>query len=423
MGTERISSYRRRRLDEVLDALLATVPAVMLVGPRAAGKTTTAARRAASVLRLDRPDEAEAFRADPDAILRGLPEPVLIDEWQIVPEALHAVKRACDDQPDPGRFLITGSVRAAIETPLWPGTGRVVIKRIYGFTQAELAPGHPPPFVDRCFGAALDPPRADLDLRDLVALALRGGFPSTLELPEIVLGDWLASYLEQLVARDLVLARPGADRELLRRYVESLAIATATVTDLTQSASAAGVSRKTARTYQDLLSAVHVMSALPAWHSNRLKRVTRRPKQHLVEPALLAPTARVDTATALGDAHLMGRLLESFVVAQIRAELEWSATRPRMHHLRLEKGEHEVDLILEGGGRVVAIEVKAAAAVSTRDARHLAWLRDRLGDRFALGVVLHCGKLPRPLGDRLLAAPIESLWRTGGDRRADEGDR
>lgn len=413
MDTDAQPNYRPRRLDAVLDSLLAAVPAVMLLGPRAAGKTTTAARRAASVLRLDRSDQAEAFRADPDAILRGLAEPVLIDEWQIVPEALNAVKRACDDRPEPGRFLLTGSVRAGLETPLWPGTGRVIIKRLYGIIQAELAPKSVEPFVDRCFAGALDPPAAELDLRDLVALALRSGFPAALDLPEAVLTDWLASYLEQLVARDLVLARPGADRELLSRYLEALAIATATVTDVSSAATAAGISRKTARTYNALLRAVHVMNWVPAWHNNRLKRVTRRPKQHLVEPALLGPAARVDTETVLGDAHLMGRLLESFVVAQIRSELEWSTARARMHHLRLEKGEHEADLVLEGGGRVVAIEVKAAARVSAREARHLAWLRDRLGDRFRLGVVLHCGKLAQPLGDRLLAVPVETLWRTG----------
>ncbi|MFQ5745574.1 MAG: DUF4143 domain-containing protein [Acidobacteriota bacterium] len=215
------------------------------------------------------------------------------------------------------------------------------------------------------------------------------------------------------MARDLVVLRPRADRELLTRYVESLAIRTAAVADVTSSAVAAGVTRKTAQAYGKLLRGVHVLSLLPAWYSNRLKRLTRRPKQHLVEPALLGPAARVDVNTVLGDAGLFGRLLESFVVAQLRAELEWSRTRARMYHLRLEKGEHEIDLVLEAGRRVVGVKVKAAASVDARDVRHLAWLRDRLGEQFLLGVVLHCGALAQPLGERLLAAPIETLWRTG----------
>lgn len=91
------------------------LPAVLLIGPRATGKTTSARRRAASVVRLDRPGEAAAFSADPDAALSGMAEPVLLDEWQAVPSVLGAVKRAVDDDPRPGRFLLTGSVRADLD--------------------------------------------------------------------------------------------------------------------------------------------------------------------------------------------------------------------------------------------------------------------------------------------------------------------
>ena len=87
------------------------------------------------------------------------------------------------------------------------------------------------------------------------------------------------------------------------------------------------------------------------------------------------------------------------------------ATRPRLHRLRQEQGRHEVDLIAElGGRRIVAIEVKASAAPDTSDARHLAWLRDALGPRFCAGVVLHTGPRAFPLGDRLTAVPICTLW-------------
>lgn len=97
--------YTPRLADAVLGRLLDEIPAVLLVGPRAAGKTTTAGRLAAHVVRLDRPAEAAAFEADADAALRGLPEPVLLDEWQAVPGVLGAVKRAVDTDPRPGRFL------------------------------------------------------------------------------------------------------------------------------------------------------------------------------------------------------------------------------------------------------------------------------------------------------------------------------
>ena len=89
-------SYHPRLADARLKDLLANFAAVMIHGPRATGKTTTAARLAADIVRLDQPAQASAFRADPDAMLRRFAEPLLLDEWQEVPEVLGAVKRAVD---------------------------------------------------------------------------------------------------------------------------------------------------------------------------------------------------------------------------------------------------------------------------------------------------------------------------------------
>jgi predicted AAA+ superfamily ATPase len=89
-----MDAYRPRIVDPVIARLLAEVPALFIVGPRATGKTTTAARYARTIVRLDREADAMAFRADPDAALRGLQEPVLLDEWQVVPGVLGAVKRS-----------------------------------------------------------------------------------------------------------------------------------------------------------------------------------------------------------------------------------------------------------------------------------------------------------------------------------------
>ena len=105
-------SYHSRLIEPVLAELAAELSALMIVGPRAVGKTTTAERYAATTIRLDVPAEAAAFAADPDAALRGLEEPVLLDEWQAVPDVLGAVARSVNADPRPGRFVLTGSVRA-----------------------------------------------------------------------------------------------------------------------------------------------------------------------------------------------------------------------------------------------------------------------------------------------------------------------
>lgn len=121
-----IGAYRPRPADVHLAELLAEFPAVMITGARATGKTTTAARHAAEVARLDEPGIAALYRTDPDAALRRASRTLLLDEWREVPTVLAAVKRADDRDRTPGQFILTGSVRAELGHEMWAGTGRMV---------------------------------------------------------------------------------------------------------------------------------------------------------------------------------------------------------------------------------------------------------------------------------------------------------
>jgi predicted AAA+ superfamily ATPase len=203
---------------------------------------------------------------------------------------------------------------------------------------------------------------------------------------------------------------PGRDPVRLGRYLEAYALNTAGIASDATLFEFAGVNRRTAVAYERLLTSLFVVDALGAWSSNRLKRLSRIRKRHLVDPALIASILQLDVGAVLRDGDLLGRVLESFVVAQVRAELAVCASRPRLYHLREEHGRHEVDLLAElGAERLVAFEVKAGVA-DLRAARHLTWLRERLGERFTCGVVFHTGPRPFELGDRILALPICALW-------------
>ncbi len=409
-----MEDYRPRLVDSLIDALLGELPAIFITGPRATGKTTTAVRRAATVIHLDREAEAVAFRADPDAAMRGLPEPVLLDEWQAVPGVLGAVKRAVDARPDPGRFIVTGSVRGDLEGELWPGTGRLTRVPMYGMTVREQGgAGASISFLDRVVAGADIVPASDTpDLRGYVELLLRGGFPEpALRLAEATRRRWLESYVEHLLTRDAEQIDGGRDPARLRRYLESYALNTAGVVEDRTLFEAAGINRRTAQAYERLLVNLLVVETLPAWTSNRLKRLVLGPKRHVVDPALAGAVLGLDTDLVLRNGDLLGRLLDTFVVAQVRAELSTAATRPRLYHVRQQQGRFEIDLLAElAGGRLVAMEVKADAAPSTDSARHLAALRDRFDESFVAGIVFHTGPRAYRLGDRLIAAPISALW-------------
>lgn len=412
------AAYVPRVVDAQLADLLRELSAVVVTGPRACGKTTTASRSAATVVRLDAEAQAAAFRADPDAALRGLAEPVLLDEWQAVPAVFAAVRRAVDLDPRPGRYLLTGSVTAELDHDVWPGTGRIVRLPMFGMTRRELAYGaERRTFFDRLVeGDDLGDPSDQPDLRGYIELAAAGGFPRVaLGMSAPVRRTWLSSYLDDLVTRDAVEAERVTTRTRdpgrLRAYLEAYAVNSAGVPEQKTLYDHAGVARDTALAYERLLTRLFAVERLPAWSTNRLKRLVAAPKRYVVEPALMMALARVTVDGVMRDGDLLGRVLDTFVAAQLRPEVPISACEPRLHHLRTQGGRHEVDLLVDlGGDCVMGFEVKATAAPKPHDAVHLAWLRDELGDRFLRGVVFHTGPRTITLSDRIVAAPISTLW-------------
>lgn len=118
-----------------------------------------------------------------------------------------------------------------------------------------------------------------------------------------------------------------------------------------------------------------------------------------------------DVDGILRDDDLLGRMIDTFVLAQLRAEMPLYDKPPRLYHLRQEGCAREVDLVAELNPRqVIGLEIKARSAPADKDARHLVWLRDQLGESFVAGVVLHTGPHVYRLADRIVAAPIASIW-------------
>lgn len=154
-----------------------------------------------------------------------------------------------------------------------------------------------------------------------------------------------------------------------------------------------------------------MLDPLPAWSTNRLSRLIKASKRYLTDTSLLAAALGLNELAVMRDGAVLGRLIETFVLAQIRPQLELTGFKPRLYYLREKNGRHEIDLIAElPAGRVVAIEIKSTAAPKRADAVHLEWLRDSLGERFLAGAVLHTGPRPFRLAERIFALPIATLW-------------
>jgi uncharacterized protein len=421
----RDARYQRRVVDDELDELFAGLPAIALEGPKAVGKTATALRRAATVYRLDDDAERSIVQADPSRLLEG-ERPVLIDEWQRFPESFDRVRRAVDDGTGPGSFLLTGSA-STTDPPTHSGAGRIVRLRLRPMTLAERGVGSSTVSLRQLLegGRAPITGRTDVDLERYVEEILASGLPGIRSLPPRLLRAQLDGYLERIVDRDFEdLGRQVRRPATLWRWMQAYAAATATSTSYEKIRDAASSdrgekpTRATTQPYRDVLERLWILDPVPAWipTRNRLARLSSPPKHHLADPALAARLLGVD-ATALLQARsagpaipregtLLGALFESLVTLCVRVYAQGAEARTA--HLRTWSGDREIDLIVERGRKILAIEVKLGQVPDDRDVRHLLWLQKELGDDLADTVIVTAGQAAyrRPDGIAVIPAAL-----------------
>lgn len=397
-----------------LGEALTDTPVVVVAGPRQAGKSTLAAHvvaaRAGTWLNLDDAETLDAARTDPVGFVSGRTGLVGIDEVQRVPELLLAVKAEVDRERRPGRFLLTGSTRLLGAPKLADSlAGRMEVLTLWPFTQAELGDATAAPeFIDRAFGDDLAGLRPSAVTRAAVLdRAGGGGFLPALQRTGRRRSAWYDSYVAGVIDREVRAVTDATYLRELPRLLRLAASRTSGELNITDLARDLGLSRPTTDSYLAHLEAVFLIQTIPAWSTNLTARVVRRPKLTLTDTGL---AARLLGGRLRTDAELAGRLIETFVANELRAQSEWSQARPGLFHFRDRDGA-EVDLVLESGdGRVVGVEVKAGATVRAEDLHGLRLLEQRLGADFAAGVVLCTAAEPRHLGGRLWTFPVSVLW-------------
>ena len=419
--------YRRRVVDALLDELFPDLVAIALEGAKGVGKTATALQRAETVISLDLPVQREIIAADLDYVAQAA-SPVFIDEWQLHPAVWDRVRRAVDEDPRGGRYLLAGSAGVAPGARIHSGAGRIVSLPMRPLSLAERGTAEPAVSLsDLLAGSrARISGRSGVGLTAYVDEILASGFPGIRDLPERARTAHLDSYLARIVDRDLPenglnVRRPGAVRAWLAAY----AAATSTDTAYTKilDAATSGVvdkpSRATVDNYREHLRRIFVLDPVEAWVPafNPLKRLTRSPKHHLVDPALAARLVGVGKAGLLqgvGDrvatstGSWLGALFESLVAQSVRVYA--SAASANVGHLRTKETDREIDLIVEGEDRrVVAIEVKLSESISDKDVRHLNWLHQQIGDRLADRVVITTGEHAYRRPDGVAVVPLALL--------------
>lgn len=392
-------------------------PAVLLHGPRQCGKTTLARvageRLGYRYLTFDDDRLRRAAAEDTVGFTESLPERVILDEVQRVPELSLSLKREIDRRRTAGRFLLTGSPRVLrVPRPDDSLAGRLRIVRLHPLSRAEIE-RTTAGFLDALFGGGFpafeEVPRLGPRLADLVTA---GGYPTANDLPSGSLRrDWYADTIETVISQALRDLGRTAALDALPNLLTEAAARTAQLTNISALATRFSVSRQTIEAYTQLLERMFLVERLPPWSSNRLARLVKTPKLHLGDTGLVAALLGVEAADLLRERTLLGALTETFVYQELRRQASGSPTTTRFFHCRDRDGV-ETDLLVVRGRRIAGIEVKAGATIHSSDFRGLKQLRRALGADFVRGVLLYDGERALPFGDRLSAVPLTALWRT-----------
>ncbi|MCF8167175.1 MAG: ATP-binding protein [Rhodoferax sp.] len=337
-----------RNMSPLLQRLAGQYPVITLTGPRQSGKTTMAKSLFPdkAYVTLEDPDIRRFAADDPRGFLANYPQGAIFDEIQRAPELSSYLQGMVDANPQPGRFILTGSHQFELMTQVSQSlAGRTAVLRLLPFTLAEVHTLH---------GATASP--------DLGQTLLNGFYPRIHDKglnPSQALADYFATYVE----RDLRQLAAVQDLQRFERFVRLCAGRTGQLLNLNSLGNDAGVSHVTARAWIDLLQTSYILHLLPPWFTNTSKRLVKAPKLYFYDVGLACWLLGLRSAEQVSRDPLWGSLFENFVIMEAIKDRLNAGESSEMYFYRDSEG-NEVDLLLPTGGKMHAIEIKAGATVN-----------------------------------------------------------
>ena len=376
------------------------MPVVTLVGPRQSGKTTLV-RHVLSrhrYISLERPDIRQAALEDPLGFLDDLRgDDVILDEVQRTPALLSYIQVEVDEDPRPGRFVLTGSQNMLLMQDISQTlAGRTAILRLLPFSLSELL-GRPRLEVEVMLTRPPDRPPV-LDRWETI---WKGFFPRIHD-QDLDPVRWLADYQATYVERDLRDVLRVMDLDAFRRFMRLAAARTAAELNLADLAQDTGISQPTARSWLTAMRVGSLAVTLQPYHQSFRKRVRKRPKLHLLDTGLACHLLGINAPEVLASHPLRGAIFESYVAGEMLKSQVHAGMEPSLFHWRDATG-HEIDLIMDLGHRLLPVEVKSGRTVATDALGPLRWWTGLEGNPASEGLLVYGGEEPQTrLGFRVL---------------------
>ncbi|MEA2561853.1 MAG: uncharacterized protein QOH06_3357 [Acidobacteriota bacterium] len=336
-----------RILEARLRELAGKFPIVTVTGPRQSGKTTLcrAVFPGKPYVSLEAPDIQEYARRDPRGFLAERSEGAVLDEVHRVPELLSYLQPLVDERPDRGRFVLTGSANFALLQSLGQSlAGRTALLELLPLSLEEIRRFPEPPV-------------------DLFTMLWRGSYPALYD-RGLEAGDWYPSYVATYLERDVRAILSVGDLLTFQTFLRLCAGRTGQLVNFSALAADAGVTHNTARSWLSVLEAGYVAWRLPPFHSNLSKRLVKTPKLHFIDSGLACYLLGIRSADQLRDHPLRGAIFETWVASEILKARVHRGLQPSLSFFRDRKGV-EVDLIVEDGRALVAVETKSGQTIAS----------------------------------------------------------
>lgn len=362
--------YRKRIADDILKRKLEGKGAVLIVGPKWCGKTTTAEQIAASVLYMDDPEKKEQNIAmselSPKRLLKGA-APRLIDEWQLAPKLWDAIRFEVDHRGETGQFVLTGSaVPADTRGITHSGTGRFTWLTMRTMSLFESGDSTGEVSLKELFEQSTElDGGSDLSIDRLAFLVCRGGWPQAVDMREEIALDQAADYYDAVVRSDInradnVQKNPERVRRLMRSYARNQGSQVPN-TVLAQDIAAndeAPMNEETVASYVNALRKIFVVEDMPAWNPNLRSKTAIRSSdtRYYIDPSIAAAALGIGPNDLVNDLRTFGFLFETLCIRDLRVYAD--ALNGGVYHYRDKDGQ-ECDAVIHlRNGKYGLIEIK-----------------------------------------------------------------
>ncbi len=405
------SSYIKRSLEPVLKKAASEFPAVVLTGPRQSGKTTILKHLFAGQCRyisLEPPDVRASAMEDPRAFLERYPPPVIFDEVQYTPGLFPYIKEKIDaDRDKSGQYLLTGSQNLLLMEKLTESlAGRAAILRLLPLSrrEAEGRPLFPLPWES----GRGESSEKHLSFGNLWENFLRGGYPELAAKPDRDANLWHASYVQTYLERDVRNLRQIGDLSQFQNFLRTLAARSAQLLNLTDVARDLGVAVNTIKAWVSVLEATYQVIVLRPYFANVGKRLVKTPKVYFTDVGTLCYLTGLKDPEHAASGPMGGAIMETAVLSEIVKTLVHRGIEPHVYFWRTIAGA-EVDIVVEGGGKVVPIEIKLSATPRPAMASAIKTLQKDLEGTSMPGYVVHPGDVRLPIAPGVTALPFADL--------------